>query len=232
MTTSSRITVVLEILFFIVFALTSKYLVSLWTWKYAGPMTLVSTLVLLTLYMNKRGISWREYGLKPLGGVKAKLLVLPQALFGFLAFAVAVGSVTLVAEWFQITALLDVSNGVEARFGEVRANLPKLLMWLLIVWTSAAFGEEMFFRGYLITRCQQALPNSLLSTMLAIFIPAVIFGYGHYGYQGIRGFVMTGLIGVAFGITFLLFKRSLWPVILMHGLIDTAGFVSRYLGVD
>lgn len=27
-----------------------------------------------------------------------------------------------------------------------------LLLWLGIVWTAAAFGEEIFFRGFLITR--------------------------------------------------------------------------------
>ena len=232
MASSSRTFVVLEILFFVVFALASKSLVLLWTPKYAGPITLIFTLVVLTLYLHRQGKSWAQYGLKPLIGIKPKLLVIPQAVLVFISFAIAVSSVMAIAEHFQISALLEVSEGVEARFGEVRDNLPKLLMWLAIIWVSAAFGEEMFFRGYLVTRLQEALPSSRLASIIAVIIPALIFGYGHYHYQGIRGLVMTGFIGVAFGISYLALKKNLWPVIFVHGMIDSLGFIGLYLGTD
>ena len=232
MASSSRTFVVLEILFFVAFALVSKVLVAMWTWKYAGPITLISTLVLLTFYFHKSGKSWTQYGLKPLPGLKSKIMLLPQILLVCIAFAIAVGSIMMMAKFFQISALLEVSDGVEARFGEVRDNLPMLMMWLTIIWVSAAFGEEMFFRGYLVARIQEACPNTWFAPVLAIFIPALIFGYGHYSYQGIRGFIMTGMIAVAFGITYLSFKRNLWPNIIVHGLVDSAGFIGMYLGVD
>ena len=232
MTAQSRTSIVLEILFFVIFALASKALVLLWTPKYAGPITLIFTLLMLTLYMRRQGRTWGQYGLTPLVGIKSKLMVLPQALLVFIGFGMAVGTVFALANIFQIEALLEVSEGVEARFGEVRGSLPKLLMWLGIVWVSAAFGEEMFFRGYLVTRLKEALPRSRLSTIIAVLIPALIFGYGHYHYQGIRGFVMTGLIGLAFGISFLLLKKRLWPIILVHGVGDSLGFIGLYLGTD
>lgn len=232
MTFSPRIFVLLEILFFVCFSVVSKSIVLLWTFKYAGPITLILTLFILTLYMRRQGKTWAQYGLKPLMGIKQKLLVIPQTVLVFIAFAIAVGSLLAIANVFQISALLQVSEGVEARFGEVKGNLPVLMMWLGIIWVSAAFGEEMFFRGYLVTRLQEALPKSWIATTLAILIPALIFGYGHYHYQGIRGFVMTGLIGLAFGLSFLLFKKNLWPIILFHGLIDSVGFINIYLGTD
>ena len=232
MTSSSRTSVVLEILFFVIFALGSKALALEWTPKYAGPITLILTLVVLTLYMRRQGRTWAQYGLKPLVGIKSKLMVIPQAALVFIAFALAVGTVLVLANVFQISALIEVSQGVESRFGEVRGNLPKYLMWLGIVWVSAAFGEEMFFRGYLITRLKEALPNSVLATVIAILIPAVIFGFGHYHYQGIRGFILTGLIGVAFGVSYLLLKKNLWPIILLHGVIDTLSFTGLYLDAD
>lgn len=105
-------------------------------------------------------------------------------------------------------------------------------MWLVIVWVLAEFGEEMFFRGYLVTRLQEAPPSSTLATIAKVVIPAVIFGFGHYHYQGIRGFVMTGLIGVAFGVSYLLLKKNLWPVILVHGVIDSLAFVGLYMGPE
>ena len=67
----------------------------------------------------------------------------------------------------------------------MRGNLPNFIMWLGIIWVSAAFGEEMFFRGYLVTRLQEVLPSTRLATVMAVLIPALIFGYGHYDYQGI-----------------------------------------------
>ncbi|KXJ59049.1 MAG: hypothetical protein AXW14_16075 [Alteromonas sp. Nap_26] len=226
---SSRTFVMLEILFFVIFALGTKALALEWTAKYAGPITLIFTLMVLTLHMRNQGKSWAQYGLKPLKGIKPKLMVIPQALIVAISFALAVGSVLILTNVFEITALAQVSEGVEGRFGEVRGNLPKFLMWLSIVWISAAFGEEMFFRGYLVTRLKEALPNSRVATIIAVLIPAVIFGFGHYHYQGIRGFVMTGLIGLAFGTSYLLLKKNLWPVILVHGVVDSLTFTALYL---
>ncbi|MDT0593741.1 hypothetical protein [Glaciecola petra] len=45
---------------------------------------------------------------------------------------------------FQISALLRVFEGVEARFDEVKGNLPVFFLWLDIIWVSAVFDEEMF----------------------------------------------------------------------------------------
>ncbi len=232
MTLSKRAFILFEVFGFIAFALMSKLLVSLWTWKYAGPITLITTLVLLTIYMGHQNRDWSMYGLKPLVGLKIKLLLLPQCFFVFLAFAAAVGSVLGVAEIFQIEFLQQVPEGIEERFGEVRNNLPRYLMWLAIVWTSAAFGEEMFFRGYLVTRLQEAFSGVYIAPALAILIAATVFAYGHAGYQGLRGFIITGLIGIAFGIMYLTLKKNLWPIILVHGIIDTISFTSMYVGVE
>ncbi len=227
-----RTLILFEAFAFITFALVSKSIVSLWTWKYSGPITLITTLILLTIYIHKQGRNWSMYGLKPLVGAKEKILIFPQSLLVFLAFAAAVGSVLVVGDFFQIAFLLEVSTGVEERFGEVRDNLARYLLWLAIVWTSAAFGEEMFFRGYLITRLQEAFSGAYIAPALAILISAVIFGYGHMSYQGLRGFIITGLIGVAFGSMYLVLKKNLWPVIVVHGVVDTISFTSLYLGSE
>ena len=232
MTSSSRIFIVLEIMFFVIFALGTKALALPWIPKYAGPITLILTLLVLTKYMRLQGKSWAQYGLKPLVGMKPKLMVFPQAVIVSIGFVIAVGTVLVLANIFEISALAQVSEDVESRFGEVRDNLPKFLMWLGIIWVSAAFGEEMFFRGYLVTRLQEALPSSLLATIITILIPALIFGYGHYDYQGFRGFVMTALIGLSFGISYILLKKNLWPIILVHGVVDSLAFTAIYMGAE
>ena len=109
MTSSRRIFVLLEILFFVCFSVASKSIVLLWTFKYAGPITLILPLFILTLYMRRQGKTWAQYGLKPLMGIKQKLLVIPQTALVFIAFAIAVGSLLEIANVFQISALLQVS---------------------------------------------------------------------------------------------------------------------------
>lgn len=219
----------MEIIAFVGFALVSKYLLSLVFWRYAGPVSLLLTLGLLTPYLRWRGMKWSQMGLVPLPGLKAKLWVLPQAGMTLVAFAIVVALTTLAGPALGLTFMRDVSTGVEGRWGEVAGNLPHYLLWLAIVWTAAAFGEEMFFRGYLITRLQGVFRSGWLGPVGAVAIPALIFGYGHLYYQGWRGAVVTGGIGLAFGTMFVLFKRNLWPLVLLHGAIDTLTFTAIFM---
>ncbi|MEZ0242876.1 MAG: lysostaphin resistance A-like protein [Sphingomonas sp.] len=187
------------------------------------------TIGLLTLYLRHRGLGWSQMGLVALPGWKAKLWVLPQAGLTLLAFAAVVGLTTIAGPALGLTFLTKVPAGVEGRWGDVAGDLPHYLLWLAIVWTAAAFGEEMFFRGYLITRLQGVFPKRWHGSVLVVLIPALIFGYGHFYYQGWRGAVVTAGIGLAFGVMFLLFKRNLWPLVLLHGVIDTLTFTAIFM---
>lgn len=229
----SRLALAAEVAAFVGFALLSKYLLSLVFWRYAGPVSLLLTLALLTLYLRARGTGWLAMGLVPLPGWRAKLMVLPKAGLTLVAFAVVVALTTIVGPAVGLDFLKEVPSGVEGRWGEVAGSVPHFLLWLTIVWTAAAFGEEMFFRGYLITRLHMLFAGGrltpVLASALAVVVPALIFGYGHYYYQGWRGAIVTGGIGLAFGTMFLLFKRNLWPMILLHGVIDTLTFTAIFL---
>ena len=180
--THSRLGVVVEITAFVSFALLSKYLLSLVFWRYAGPVSLLLTLGVLTLYLRLRGLGWSQMGLVSLPGWKAKFGVLPQAALTLVAFAVVVALTTIAGPAIGLTFLNEVPAGVEGRWGDVAGNLPQYLLWLAIVWTAAAFGEEMFFRGYLITRLQGVFHKGWPGLVLAVVIPALIFGYGHFYY--------------------------------------------------
>lgn len=224
-----RWAVAAEIAAFVAFALLAKALMSLLFWRYAGPASLLLTLALLTLYMRARGLRWSAMGLIPLPGWKARLMVLPKAGLTLVAFAVAVALTTIAGPAIGLAFLTEVPAGVENRWGDVAGSWPHYLLWLGIVWTAAAFGEEMFFRGYLVTRLQNLFRGGLSGAILAVVISAMIFGYGHFYYQGWRGAVVTGGIGLAFGTMFLLFKRNLWPLILLHGVIDTLTFTAIFM---
>lgn len=228
-TAPARLGIATEVTAFVGFALLSKYLLSLVFWRYAGPVSLLLTLALLTVYMRARGLGWSGMGLVPLPTWKARLKVFPQAAMALVAFAAVVALTTIAGPAIGLEFLTEVPSEVEGRWGEVAGSLPHYLLWLTIVWTAAAFGEEMFFRGYLITRLQLLFSEAWLGSVLAVVIPALIFGYGHFYYQGLRGAVVTAGIGLAFGTMFLVFRRNLWPLILLHGVIDTLTFTAIFM---
>jgi membrane protease YdiL (CAAX protease family) len=103
------------------------------------------------------------------------------------------------------------------------------LRWLFLVWTFAAFGEEIGYRGYLITRAADVGGRSKAAYWAGVVIVSVLFGYGHY-YKGPAGIVDSGMAGLILGATFVFSRRNLWACILAHGFIDTFGLVALFFG--
>ncbi|WP_255454771.1 CPBP family intramembrane glutamic endopeptidase [Parasphingopyxis sp. CP4] len=228
----NRWLIIAEVLAFVALALGSRYVMSLFFWRFAGPVSLIFTLGILTVYLRGRGIGWRDLGVRRLPGLKAKLWVIPQTVLTGMVFFGAVATVLIGGPAIGLDFIGQVPDTVGDRFGDLEGNLPLFLLWLAIVWTAAAFGEEMFFRGYLITRLETAFADIRWGVVLAILLPAMLFGYGHYYYQGLSGVIVTGAIGLVLGIMFVLFRRNLWPVILWHGIIDTMAFTAMFMNWD
>jgi membrane protease YdiL (CAAX protease family) len=103
------------------------------------------------------------------------------------------------------------------------------LRWLLLIWTFAAFGEEIGYRGYLINRAADVGGRSRAAYWVGVLIVSVLFGYGHY-YKGPAGILDSGMAGLILGATYVLSGRNLWACILAHGFIDTFGVVCLFFG--
>ena len=97
-TQSQRARILFEVVGFAALALLSRAALMPFMWRFAGPVSLVFMLGVLTLYMRWRGLTWTEFGLRPLPGLKAKLWVFPQALLVFAAFSLAVAAVLFGGE--------------------------------------------------------------------------------------------------------------------------------------
>ena len=117
--------------------------------------------------------------------------------------------------------------GVESIAGDAG----KALLWLLIVWTFAAFGEEIAYRGYLLTRAADLGGGSTAAYWAGMIVVSVLFGFGHY-YKGPAGIVDSGVAGLILGGAYLLSGRNLWAAILAHGFIDTFGVTVLFFGWD
>ncbi len=114
-------------------------------------------------------------------------------------------------------------------FDRIAGNSWEALRWLAIIWTFAAFGEEIGYRGYLLRRAGDVGGGGKASQWLGVLIVAILFGYGHY-YKGPAGIIDSGMAGLLLGAAYVLSKRNLWVCVLAHGFIDTVGVAALYFG--
>jgi membrane protease YdiL (CAAX protease family) len=128
-----------------------------------------------------------------------------------------------------ITAHFWPPANAPSGMNEIAGHWWVALKWLGLVWTFAAFGEEIGYRGYLVNRAADAGGRSKASYWAAVLIASVLFGYGHY-YKGPAGIVDSGMAGLILGAAYILSGRNLWVCILAHGFIDTVGVVAVFLG--
>jgi uncharacterized protein len=112
---------------------------------------------------------------------------------------------------------------------EIAGNVKVALLALLIVWTFAAFGEEIAYRGYLLTRAADVGRRSTTAYWLGIVLVSVLFGYGHY-YKGASGVIDSAIAGLILGAAYMFAGRNLWACILAHGFIDTFGVFDAFFG--
>ena len=172
--------------------------------------------------LRLRHLGWREVGLRR-----------PDKWLPTIGLALLVGIAYQAVDIFVIVPLLQRLTGESidlSQFSFLRGSLPALIFFLLISWTEAAFIEEMFFRGYLLNRLTDLAGRQRLGVTIALVGSALIFGVAH-AYQGITGVVDTALAGLLLGLLYLLARRNLWLPILVHGIIDTLGFLLIYAGL-
>lgn len=108
-----------------------------------------------------------------------------------------------------------------------------LFAWLALtafMWITAAFGEELVFRGFLQRELARLLGDGTPGRIAATGVTAVFFGAVHL-YQGVSGIVTTGVMGLLLGILFWREGGRLLPCILVHGFYDMIGITLIFLGL-
>lgn len=173
--------------------------------------------------LRQQGSSWRDIGLaKPRSWWKT-------AGYGVGAFvaAVVVFLATQTIAVGLLSALGQTPVGIdESRFNEIHGNLPFFMLLVILAWTTIAFGEEMFYRAFLITRMTDV---TAIGQGWAVLIAGVIFGVVHFA-EGPIGILSNGVLGILFGWIYTRCSRNLWITIIGHGLINTLRFSLLYAG--
>lgn len=114
-------------------------------------------------------------------------------------------------------------------FNSFNGNLSAILGLLVFIWISAALGEEILFRGYLMQQFIKFFGTSKVSLIINILLLGVVFGLLH-SYQGITGQIVTGIIGILLAVIFYIRKYDLWFNVAVHGFFDTIALVFIYYG--
>lgn len=183
--------------------------------------------ILVWLWLRKRGERWADFG-----------LAVPRSwrryvAWGVLLVVVALAWSTLVQP--SIDALMVRLTGAnpkqaEETFASVTGNLPLYLYTLPCILVFGVVGEELFYRGYLLTRIEGLLGNGRAATIGAVVAQAIVFSLGHW-YQGAVGMVGVGVYGLIYGIGARAWGRTLVPGMVAHGLLNFIAFTLFYLGL-
>lgn len=114
-------------------------------------------------------------------------------------------------------------------FEPYKGNLPETLNLFVRIWISAAFAEEIVFRGYLMRQFTKFFGSNTISLVINILLLGLIFGLTHT-YQGISGIFLSGITGMVLAIIFHIRKSDLWFNIAVHGFIDMVFLIYLYYG--
>jgi membrane protease YdiL (CAAX protease family) len=229
LTKSQRLTALLELL--AVLALASAFLSIMSAYDTinagAGPKAFLvgrmAVLVLLCTWLLRRsGERWRDLGLvRPKRWWLVPLLIIG----GFVVLVIAANLIRNVL----VPSMGLQPPGPNALTG-LRGDFPEYLFYATLVsWGSAAFGEELLLRGFVLNRLLKILGrDDAGAALIAIVVQAAIFGSLHI-HQGANALVATAA-GLVFGFIWLLGGRNLWACVLLHGSVDLITHTNYYLG--
>ena len=179
--------------------------------RYSSQMVEVFCLLLITYFFRKRGISWKDVGFKR-----------PQNWWHAIAyFLLCVLSIGLIFNFIIQPLFPHGANSIGSS-----KSLNEMLFQLIVIGIgTAAIGEEMLFRGFLLNNINHLLGNKYASTALAILLQAFAFAILH---SGVQGMVSAGVIGIILGIFYVVADRNLWVVMAAHAVPDILSIISSY----
>lgn len=120
--------------------------------------------------LRSQGSGWREVGLgKPASWWKSAL----SGVGAFVGAVVVFVAMQVIAVGLLTALEMAPSEIDQSRFNPIEGNLPLLILMLILAWTTIAFGEELFYRAFLITRLTD---YTEIGPAVAIALSGIVFG--------------------------------------------------------
>ncbi len=191
----------------------------------------VATLSLATLLLHLRGQSWKTMGLtKP----KSYLKVLGIAAVAFIAtlgsimfFEIFLRDILFPVVSSQAVIPTEIPEPSADRFPNMKGRIALFLGVIVIVWIESCL-EELQDRGFSLNRFEALLSKIPFSIVFAVIIQAAIFGFRHLPSHGLAGAMVVGIIGLVFGIVYVVSGRNLWPLIIAHCFLNTISMMDKF----
>lgn len=193
------------------------------TW-WAGLILFIIPFMVVWVFVRSLNETWAHYGL----AFRYRSI---QSVSVLVVKTAVVVAATFVAMRYIFGPLARRFMTQPPDFSELMSlpgNLPGLLIALIVVWITAAFLEELLFRGFLLRNLEIIFGAGLKGKVIAILGSGILFGLMHI-HQGFSGVIMTGGAGIVMGVLFYLLGRNLWPLILGHGAFNSYQLIKVYL---
>lgn len=182
-----------------------------------------STLIIATWRMKARGVSWKDLGLRKPESFKKMALITVGTL---VAIIVTIISFQIIKDQLPFVLNPDTSSATAtSKFGNLKENWTLFFTILPMILIESCL-EELLDRGFLINWFEKVFSKTGIATILAVLLQAAIFGFRH-SYDLSERSVTVGLIGLIMGISYVLFGRNLWPIIIAHCILNTMSMMDR-----
>ena len=192
--------------------------------RVVGPGAVLTSVAIATFLLHRKGRRWHDLGFRRPGSWR-------KIFFG----TVGLFFVVLATAAFLVSPLLGALELGRPDVGRLLIVRQSLLVYLIflgpLAWGTAAFGEELIARGFILNRLAEALGATRMGWILGVVGQGLIFGGAHW-YQGLAGVIAITIVGVLLGFAYLKAGRNLWLTIITHGIVDSVAVTAIYFGVD
>ncbi|HWZ83667.1 MAG TPA: CPBP family intramembrane glutamic endopeptidase [Terriglobales bacterium] len=186
------------------------------------PFSKTPELVLLGwMSLRLRGLGWRAVGL-------TRWRSWPVTIAVGVGLGAALEAFQLLVTQPILSRLVGKEPDLDL-FLMLTGNIKVTLLFIALSWTLAAFGEELFWRGYLMNRVADLFGRTRGVWVVSLVIVNIVFGLAH-GYQGLTGWIEEGLAGIFLGLMYLRTGSNLCVPIIAHGVSDTIDMILLFLG--
>ncbi len=175
---------------------------------------------------------WKKIPIKYLG------IFRPQSWLKTISIGLLVGVFIHVFETYVLSSILEglgIAQETPDSYATVEGNTSKLIIYLVVSWTTAGFGEEIISRSFFLGQFSSIFENEKNKWieknkwLLSLAISSLIFGLLHFN-NGTDAIIVTAINGFILGLVYLKTNRNIWAAYIAHAVANTIGFLIIYLG--